>query len=254
MRTTLIAGNWKMNLTAPETRRWCATYRKAVEEGGAPPGVDLMVFPPFTSLAEAREALSGLPVALGGQNLHFEMDGAFTGEVSARMLFDAGCRTALCGHSERRHVFGETDQRVGRKVAACRAAGLIPVLCVGETEDQRDRGATLCEVEAQVRHGLGEPGPPWQADQVILAYEPVWAIGTGRNATPEQAQEVHRFLREILSGMLGAGQGDRLRILYGGSVKPDNAASLLGQPDVDGALIGGASLDPETFLAIARAA
>jgi triosephosphate isomerase len=193
-------------------------------------------------------------VALGGQTLHWELDGAFTGEISGRMLVDAGCRYVICGHSERRQIFGENDQRVGRKVAAARRAGLVPLLCIGETERQRDDGATLAVVEDQLRHGLGEEGPDWTASQLVLAYEPVWAIGTGRTATPEQVAEVHRFLREALGALIGPDQAAGTRILYGGSVKPANAASLLGIDDVDGALIGGASLDPESFLAIASAA
>jgi triosephosphate isomerase len=253
-RTPLIAGNWKMNLSEPETRRWCGALR---EELGASPvsgGIELAVFPAFPSIAEARAGLEGLPVSLGGQNLHWEVDGAYTGEVSAHMLVDAGCRYVLCGHSERRQIFGESDQRVGRKAAAARAGGLLPVLCVGETERQRDEGATLTVVEDQLRHGLGAPGPDWTAAQLVLAYEPVWAIGTGRVATPEQVAEVHRSLREALAALVGQEEAGKTRILYGGSVKPSNAADLLGLEDVDGALIGGASLDATSFLGIARAA
>ena len=253
MRRPLAAGNWKMNLTAPETRQWCGRLRELLEQTGAPPGAELAVFPPFTSLQAARQELEGLPVAIGGQNLHWEIDGAFTGEISGRMLHDAGCRYVLAGHSERRQVFGESDARVARKVDAARKAGLIPVLCVGETLEDRDREATLSVVEAQLRRGLGEPGPPWAAGDVVLAYEPVWAIGTGRVATPAQAQEVHHALRALLGDILQDGAGST-RILYGGSVKTSNAADLLGQPDVDGVLVGGASLDPGDFLAIAGAA
>jgi triosephosphate isomerase len=242
-----------MHLTEPETVRWCASLRERIDEQGPPGRATMAVFPSFTSLAVARRELEGLPVDLGGQNLHQEVDGAFTGEVSGRMLADAGCRFALCGHSERRQVFGESDERIGQKTARARHAGLVPVLCVGETLEERDRDATLHVVETQLRRGLGEPGPRWRAGEVVLAYEPVWAIGTGRTATPAQAQEVHQALRGLLDQVLEDGAADA-RILYGGSVKPDNAAEILAQPDVDGALVGGASLDAEAFLAIARAA
>jgi triosephosphate isomerase len=242
-----------MHLTAPEARHWCVRLRELIEEHGAPDRAELAVFPPFTSIAEARRSLDGLPVAVGGQNLHWEVDGAFTGEVSGRMLHDAGCRYVLVGHSERRHVFGESDERIARKVAAAREAGLVPVLCVGETLEERDRDATLPVVEAQLRRGLGEPGPRWTSGEVLVAYEPVWAIGTGRTATTAQAQEVHHALRTLLDDILEDGAG-AARVLYGGSVKPSNAADLMAQRDVDGALVGGASLEPRDFLAIARAA
>ncbi len=251
MRRPLVAGNWKMHCGPSEARRLALEIRNGLL--GSRAGVDVVLCPPFVSLAAAREILQGTEVGLGAQNLYWERSGAWTGEVSGAMLHDAGCTTVLVGHSERRQHFGETNRSVQKRVRAVLDAGLRPIVCVGETLAERDAGSTERVVTTQVREGLeGLGGAEWA--WVTLAYEPVWAIGTGRNATPEQAQDVHRILREQVAGLVGSEVAARMRVLYGGSVKPDNAAILLGQPDVDGALVGGASLDAKSFLAIVDAA
>jgi triosephosphate isomerase len=214
--------------------------------------VQVAVAPPFTSLAAAREALAGGPVELAAQDVHWEKQGAFTGEVSAAMLADAGCRHGIVGHSERRQHFGETDESVGKKAGALLAAGIRPIVCVGELLAERESGRTLEVVGRQVRAALS--GLPAEAVAALtIAYEPVWAIGTGRTATAAQAQEVHAAIRAILRERAGA-LADAVRIQYGGSVKPDNAAELMSQPDVDGALVGGASLKADDFARIVRGA
>jgi len=213
--------------------------------------VEVVLCPPFTALGVVAPALRGSRVALGAQDVHWERQGAFTGEVSAEMLADAGCAWVIVGHSERRTLFGETDETVRRKAEAVLAAGMRPIVCVGETLAERDAGITDEVVERQVRGGLaGLEG----LDRVVVAYEPVWAIGTGRTATAEQAQDCHAHIRRLLGEIGGAGVAGRLRIQYGGSVKPENAAELFGRPDVDGGLIGGASLDAVAFLRIVGAA
>ncbi|HEY7691140.1 MAG TPA: triose-phosphate isomerase [Gaiellaceae bacterium] len=230
----LIAGNWKMHKGPEETAGFCRGLRDQLEWID---GVDVAVCPPFPSLSAAVQALAGTDIAVAAQNVHWEVEGAFTGEVSAPMLFELGVYGAIVGHSERRQLFGETDEGVARRAAAALEAGLWVIACVGETEDEREAGRTeeVLRRQASVLEAH---------EQLVLAYEPVWAIGTGRTATPELAQEAHAFLRGIVD----------VPILYGGSVKPDNAAELLAQPDVDGALVGGASLEVESFAAICRAA
>jgi triosephosphate isomerase (TIM) len=230
----LIAGNWKMNKGQEEAAAFCRLLRDRLEWVD---GVDVAVCPPFVSLGAAVQALAGTDIAVAAQNVHWEMEGAFTGEVSAPMLFELGVYGAIVGHSERRQLFGETDEGVASRVKAALEAGLWVIACVGETEAERERGETeaVLRRQASVLHAH---------EQLVLAYEPVWAIGTGRTASPEQAQEAHTFLRGLLD----------VPILYGGSVKPENAAELLGQPDVDGALVGGASLDVDSFAAIVEAA
>jgi triosephosphate isomerase len=245
-RRPLIAGNWKMFKTRSEARALAEEVRRA-----APPGPEVLVAPPFTALHAVADALSGGSVLLGAQNMHAEDEGAFTGEVSPRMLRDVGCTHVILGHSERRQLFGETDEGVGRKAQAAWRHGLTPIVCVGETLTERDGDRTLEVVERQTERALRALTPD-QAAASVVAYEPVWAIGTGRNATPEQAQEVHAFIRRLVSRSHGEGAAGALRILYGGSVKPDNAAALMGQPDIDGALVGGASLKAESFLDIVR--
>ena len=249
MRKTFVAGNWKMNTTEREA----VELARAIADGASEDGVDLAICPPFVYLAGVARALDGSAVALGAQNMHFEPKGAFTGEINAAMLKDVGCRYVILGHSERRHVFGEPDGLISAKVKAAIAAGLDPILCVGETLAEREADRTLSVVERQVRAGLsavtGEV-----LKRVTMAYEPVWAIGTGRNATPAQAQEVHAEIRDLLGRLYGSEVASVVRIQYGGSVKPDNAREILSQPDVDGALVGGASLKADSFLAIARAA
>ncbi len=245
-RTPLIVGNWKMNHTRATARRFCAELREQHVEAALPTGIETGIAPPFTALDVVGEGLGELPVFLAAQDVHWEPSGAFTGEVAPGMLAELGCRMVIVGHSERRHLFGETDDRVARKVAAVRDAGMTPILCVGETEDERDAGRTRAVVEGQLRRGLErvEPGEP---ARLVVAYEPVWAIGTGRVATPDQVEEVHGFLRDVLASIGGAAFGAGVRILYGGSVKPGNAPGLAGLPHVDGFLVGGASLEAETF-------
>jgi triosephosphate isomerase len=246
MRRPLIAGNWKMFKTAAEAVALAQTIRR--DGAGGP---EVLLAPPFTALAAVAEAVRGSEVRLAGQNMHWEDEGAFTGEVSPRMLRDLGCTHVILGHSERRQLFGETDDGVGRKGQAAFRHGLTPILCVGETLNERDSDRTMEVVERQVERALRNLTPD-QAAVAVIAYEPVWAIGTGRNATPEQAQEVHASIRRLVARSHGDPAAAAVRILYGGSVKPDNIASLMAQPDLDGALVGGASLKADSFLAIVR--
>ncbi len=248
MRTPFIAGNWKMHKTVGEAVSLAEALAPRVD-GLA--GVEVAVAPPFTALAATGKALAGSAVRLAAQTMHEAAQGAYTGEVSTAMLRDVGCTYVILGHSERRQLFGETDQGVGRKARAALAAGLAPIVCVGETLAEREAGETLAVVERQTRAAVtGLPADAWGT--VVLAYEPVWAIGTGRVATTAQAQEVHAHLRAVLTAVGGEAAAGATRILYGGSVKPDNVRDLMAQPDVDGALVGGASLDAETFASIAR--
>jgi triosephosphate isomerase len=248
-RSKFVAGNWKMHNTLAEATALAKAVRAELD---ALEGVRIALVPPFTSVAAVAEALRGSRIETGGQDLHWEEKGAFTGEISGAMLRDAGASCVLVGHSERRQLFGETDEATNKKVRAALAAGLTPILCVGETLEERDAGETLDVVGRQVRVGLAGLSPE-ELGRVCIAYEPVWAIGTGRTATPEQAQEVHASIRATLRS-LGGDVADSIAILYGGSVKPDNARALLALPDVDGALVGGASLQADSFAAIARAA
>ena len=243
MRRPLVVGNWKMHKRVAET----AAFLEALLAAGQPGGVEVVVCPPFTSLANAAMLLTGSAVGLGAQNVHWEAQGAFTGEVAAPMLAELGVGWVIVGHSERRALFGETDASALRRSACAQAHGLEVIFCVGETLAEREAGATFAVLERQTA-GLGALDPA----HLVVAYEPVWAIGTGRNATTEQAQEAHHELRRRLAGIFGAAPAERLRILYGGSLKPSNSAELLAQPDVDGGLIGGASLDVDSFCAIMR--
>jgi triosephosphate isomerase (TIM) len=229
----LIAGNWKMHKTASETGEFCRELRAAL---GGVEGVDVAVCPPFTGLAPAVQALADTEIAVAAQNVHWEPEGAFTGEISAPMLADLGVYGAIVGHSERRQYFGETDETVGRRAAAALAAGLWVIACIGELEEERERG----ETEDVLRRQLVALEAH---DDLVIAYEPVWAIGTGKTATPEQAQEAHAVIKALLD----------VPVLYGGSVNPGNAAELLSQPAVDGALVGGASLELDSFVAICQA-
>lgn len=244
----LIAGNWKMHKTLAEAQ---ALAREIC--GGLAPGirVEVALAPPYTALAAVAAELAGSPVRLAAQDTFWERQGAFTGAISPWMLLDVGCRYVIVGHSERRQYFGETNQTVNSKLKAVRAAGLCPIFCVGETIAERQAGKTLEVVGRQLREGLADLAAGVGAP-LVVAYEPVWAIGTGLTATPEQAQEVHAFIRGELPRLLGSGAG--LRILYGGSVTPENSAALLEEPDIDGALVGGASLKAESFLKIIAAA
>jgi triosephosphate isomerase len=249
-RKKFVCGNWKMHKTAPEARALARELRAALEPlAGA---VDVAVAPPYTALAAVAAELAGSAVGLGAQDLHWEVQGAFTGEVSAPMLADAGCRYVLVGHSERRQLFGETDESVRKKARAALAAGLHPIVCVGETLPEREGGRTLEVVGRQVRAALQGLGAQ-EVGRLTLAYEPVWAIGTGKTATSAQAQEVHAAIRAILRE-LAPPAADQVRIQYGGSVKPENASELMSQPDVDGALVGGASLKAGDFVQIVKGA
>lgn len=252
LRRPLIAGNWKMHEGGPGGLDLAVACVALAKEA---PGVDIVIAPPFTLLAAAASVAEDTPLSLAAQNIHFEPNGAFTGEVSAEMVAEAGCSWVIIGHSERRTLFGETDELVAQKVDAARRAGLRPIVCVGESLDEREAGKTEQVVRRQVAavSALLATGPLANGMPAAVAYEPVWAIGTGKTATPEQAQEVHAWIRGWL-GEVSTELADLTRVLYGGSVKPDNAAELLTQPDIDGALIGGASLKADSFSAIARAA
>jgi triosephosphate isomerase (TIM) len=249
MRKKFIAGNWKMYADTASARQLAAGVAQGL---GKEDRVTVAVCPPFPYLSVVAEVLRGSPVGLGAQNVYPEKEGAFTGEVSPTMLRDVGCRYVIVGHSERRHKLGETDEFINLKVRAALAAGLQVILCVGETLEEREANCTEGVLNEQLTGGLSEV-PAEALRGVVLAYEPVWAIGTGRNATPAQAEEAHAFLRRRVGELCGAEAATGLLIQYGGSVKPENAASLLRQPDVDGALVGGASLKADQFLAIVRA-
>ena len=247
MRRPLIAGNWKMYKTVPEG----VALAQEIRAGLAlpPKDRDVLVAPPFTALAAIAEALRGSDVFLGAQNMHWEREGAFTGEISPTMLKQAGCSHVILGHSERRHIFGESDDMVARKTRAAVDNGLTPILCVGETLPERESSLTLEVVERQLERALRALTPD-EISRAVVAYEPVWAIGTGRTATPAEAQEVHAFIRKRLSATHGEPAAAAVRILYGGSVKPDNVDGLMAEPDVDGALVGGACLKAESFVRI----
>ena len=250
MRRTIIAANWKLNMLRHEAREFLATFRADWDTETRANGPEIVIAPPFTALETVARALADCDVAIAGQNVFFESSGAFTGEISPTMLHDAGCQYCIVGHSERRALFGETDQTISRKASALLAAGVRPIVCVGETLEERETGKTRDVLASQLEGSLNRLGAE-NARDIVLAYEPVWAIGTGRTATPEQAQETHAFIRAHLqAGPLGD-QAKNLRIQYGGSVKPDNIRALMAQPDIDGALVGGASLRPDSFARIA---
>ncbi len=249
-RVPLIAGNWKMFKTIHEAVPFVTDLRARAAEA---PGVELVVAPPFPALHAVAKALEDSPIGVAAQNVHWEREGAFTGEVSPQMAREAGAAWVIVGHSERRTLFGETDEQVNRKVRASITATLTPIVCIGETLDEREAGTTLEVLDRQITRGLdGVTGAELSA--MVLAYEPVWAIGTGRTATPAQAQQAHAHIRARLTQWFGADAAERCRILYGGSVKPDNTAALMANPDVDGALVGGASLIVDGFVGIAAAA
>ena len=250
MRKPFVAGNWKMNLSLEESRRLAAALRERLADVR---GADVAVFPPFVFAPAVVETLRGSAISVGVQDLHWEEKGAFTGAVAAPMVRDIGCTRAIVGHSERRHLFGERDEDVNRKLHAALRAGLEPICCVGELLEERDAGRTEEVVRRQTIRAL-DGLTNEQMAHVTIAYEPVWAIGTGRNATPEQAQAVHAMIRALLAERFGAATARAVRIQYGGSVKPENAGELLAAPDIDGALVGGASLKAESFEAIVRAA
>jgi triosephosphate isomerase len=250
-RKKFVAGNFKMNMTSSEVAPYLEVFRQETEKLD---DVDIVIIPPFTAIAKASEILGGAQkIRLGAQNMSPEAKGAYTGEISAPMLRDLFVRYVLVGHSERRRLFGETDELVRRKLVTALASELRPILCVGETLEERQAGQEKAVLEGQLRGAL-EGLTPDQISEVIVAYEPVWAIGTGLTATPEQAQEAHLFIRDYLGKLAGTSLANKARILYGGSVTPANAKELMSQPDIDGALVGGASLDPRGFAEIAAAA
>ena len=242
-RKPLIAGNWKMHKTGKEAVGAAKALKELVADVSA---VETMIAPTFTALAQVSEEIASGNIALGAQNLHWEPKGAFTGEIAADMLVDAGCSYVIIGHSERRQFFGETDQTVNQRIRAAVDAGLRPVLCIGESEAERDAGQTFSILDKQIQKGL-ESFVLRDLQTLVVAYEPVWAIGTGKTATKEQAQEAHAHIRSELAKMFNEAFAQQVRILYGGSVKPSNVKELMAMPDVDGALVGGASLEPETF-------
>jgi triosephosphate isomerase len=248
MRTPVIAGNWKLFKTIAEATGMVNELTPLVA-GTA--GVEIVVAPVFTALSRVAEALSGSNVRLAAQDCYWEEEGAFTGEVAPKLLADAGCSHVIIGHSERRQYFGETDETVNKKAKAALAAGLTAIVCVGETLAEREAGKAFAVIEEQLKGGLAGFSADMLA-KTIIAYEPVWAIGTGKTASDAQAQEVHAFIRSLLAKLFGQAAAEAIRILYGGSVKPDNVKGLMSQADIDGALVGGASLKADTFAAVAN--
>lgn len=251
MRRKIIAGNWKMNKDVNETVALINDLKSRLQS--LSDRLEVVICPPFTSLVVASQLIKDSPLKLGAQNISHENDGAYTGEISGRMLKSVGCEYVIVGHSERRTYFQENDDLVNRKTKKALAFGLKPIICVGETLDERERGLTEVVVGKQIRGAL-EGLSAEEVSQIVIAYEPVWAIGTGRNATPLQAEEIHRFVRNLISILYTPTLAEETIIQYGGSVKADNAADLLSQPDVDGALVGGASLNPAEFAQIIEAA
>jgi len=245
-RRPVIAGNWKMFKTQADTRAFFSAFAPAVSSFSH---CDIVIAPPFTDIPAAVESAKGTNIAISGQNLYWEIEGAFTGEISAPMLAEAGCRYVIVGHSERRQFFGETDEAVAKKTKAALASGLTPIVCVGESLTHREAGQTEKVCQTQF---VGGPGAltPEEFSRILIAYEPVWAIGTGKVATPEIAAAAHKFIRHCAAEQFSAAHASALRILYGGSVKPDNIKGLMAQEELDGALVGGASLDPKSFASI----
>ncbi len=242
----LIAANWKMNKTPGETKDYIKKFLPLVSDLR---DREILICPPFTSIPASAEFLKGTSIKLGAQNCYFEDSGAYTGEISIPMLLELGCEYVIVGHSERRHIFGEDDELINKKLIACIEKGIRPILCVGERLEDREAGMTEKVVETQLRIALSRLEN--HTDSIDIAYEPVWAIGTGVPATPEDAQKVHRFIREMLKS-INSNFENKTRILYGGSVKPDNAGEFMKKEDIDGLLVGGASLDPESFARIVK--
>lgn len=245
-RTPIIAGNWKMHKTPAETEAFLKDLKSAIPQK---PDVEVVVAPTSVCLAAAATAAKGSPIRIAAQNCHWEDQGAFTGEVSSPMLKDIGCSHVIIGHSERRQYFGETDESVNKKTKAALAHGLTPIICVGETLPEREAGKIQAVIGTQVEKGLQDLDPK---ASFVVAYEPVWAIGTGKTATPQQAEEVHQLIRDLLKQTFGQDTAGQTRILYGGSVKPDNIKDLMAQSNIDGGLIGGASLKVDSFTALVR--
>jgi triosephosphate isomerase len=250
MRKKIIAGNWKMNMNLHQSQKLVSELINGL---GKNDKAEVIVCPPFTSLSEVSNLLKGTQIKLGAQNMYYEESGAYTGEISADMLKSVGCEYVILGHSERRVIFNESDELINKKILAALSKGLKPIFCVGELLEQRESGNTMQVVSRQVEKGL-EGVTPAQMKNIIIAYEPVWAIGTGKTATPEQAQEVHFFIRELVAKKFSTTVAENLIIQYGGSVKPDNSGELLSQKDIDGALVGGACLKADSFLGIIASA
>ena len=248
MRIPVIAGNWKLFKTQVETRDFIQSLKPLIADVT---GIEIVIAPVFTAIVAAAQAAAGSSVRIAAQDCFWEKEGAFTGEVSPELLLDAGCRLVIIGHSERRQYFGETDATVNRKAKAACATGLTVLLCVGETLDERESGSTFQVIKTQLSGGL-DSIPAENLAQIVIAYEPVWAIGTGKTASNEQAQEVHAHIRSLIATLYGQSAADAMRILYGGSVKPDNIKGLMAQPDIDGALVGGASLKADSFAQLVR--
>ena len=251
MRRKIIAGNWKMHKDLSESQNLISKLINELRNENV--NCDIIICPPFTSLSEAAGLVKNTKLKLGAQNMHFEDKGAFTGEVSAAMLKSAGCEYVILGHSERRAIFGESDEMINKKIKKALGTGLKPIFCIGETLQQRESGIMNDVLKHQVTEGLQHISKG-EMEKVVLAYEPVWAIGTGVTATPQQAQEVHVFVRKLISSIFGEDTAENLVIQYGGSVKPDNAGELLSQSDIDGALVGGACLESDSFLKIIKSA
>lgn len=248
MRRPVIAGNWKMHKTRAETRVFFQRFLPLVADAEH---CDILIAPPFTALSTAVEATRGTRVSIAAQDLHWESEGAFTGEISAGMLVEVGCRAVIVGHSERRLLFGESNEQVARKTLAALAAGLVPIVCLGETLPQREQGCAEQVLQRQFEQSLGALTAE-QFSRIMIAYEPVWAIGTGRTATPAMAAAMHRFVRRLVAQQGGETVAEQMRILYGGSVRPDNIVALMNEPEIDGVLVGGASLEAESFAAIVQ--
>lgn len=248
MRTPIIAGNWKMNKTASEARGFFSEFIKLIKDVK---DVEIIIAPPFTALSAAVDAVKDTKIKISAQDMFWEEKGAFTGEISPIMIKDAGCSHCIIGHSERRQFFGDTDEAVSKKIKAALKFGLIPIVCIGENLKQREANKTMKVIETQLQGGLTGFSEN-DMDKIILAYEPVWAIGTGKTATPAQAQEVHKFIRDYIKKKAGDKIADGMRILYGGSVTPENIKGLMTEEDIDGALVGGASLKPDSFAGIVR--
>jgi triosephosphate isomerase (TIM) len=251
MRTKIIAGNWKMNKDLNESTELINGLKSKL--AALPSGVKAIICPPFISLGSAKQLLEGSPIELGAQNMYHEDEGAFTGEISPRMLKSVGCAYVILGHSERRQYFHESNEFINIKAKKAIASGLIPIICVGETLEEREKNITDQIVTVQVK-GCLKDIPAAEVEKLIIAYEPVWAIGTGKVATPQQAQDVHQLIRKLLGQMYSWATAEKVVIQYGGSVKPDNAKELMHQPDIDGALVGGACLKADSFAAIVQAA
>ena len=251
MRKIIIAGNWKMNNDLIESEKLIVDLKNLLQN--EKPNCDVVVCPPYTSLSEASKLLKGSQIKLGAQNMHFEENGAFTGEVSALMLKSVGCEYVILGHSERRHIFGESNEMINKKIKKALSAGLKPIFCVGELLEERENGTTNDVVKKQILKGLAEISAD-DMKNIIVAYEPVWAIGTGKTASPAQAQEVHEFIRDLIEITYSLEIANDLVIQYGGSVKPDNAKELISQKDIDGALVGGACLKADSFVGIIKGA